>query len=40
MGHVKAVQDCLNDQKGIKNINTMSVLIHGDAALAGQGVVY
>lgn len=40
MGHVKAVQDCINDQKGTKGSNTMSVLIHGDAALAGQGVVY
>jgi 2-oxoglutarate dehydrogenase E1 component len=39
MGHVKAVQDRLNDVKG-KNCNAMSVLIHGDAALAGQGVVY
>lgn len=42
MGHVKAVQDCINDQSNNqnKNINTMSVLIHGDAAVAGQGVVY
>jgi 2-oxoglutarate dehydrogenase complex dehydrogenase (E1) component-like enzyme len=40
MGHVKAVQDCVNDQKGIKGTSCMSVLIHGDAALAGQGVVY
>lgn len=39
MGHVKAVQDRLNDEKG-NNTNAMSVLIHGDAALAGQGVVY
>ncbi len=40
MGHVKAVQDCFNDQKENKNVTTLSVLIHGDAALAGQGVVY
>ncbi len=40
MGHVKAVQDCTNDQKGTKGTSAMSVLIHGDAALAGQGVVY
>jgi 2-oxoglutarate dehydrogenase E1 component len=40
MGHVKAVQDCVNDQRGTKNRNAMSVIIHGDAALAGQGVVY
>lgn len=40
MGHVKAVQDYINDQKGTKSKNIMSVLIHGDAAVAGQGVVY
>lgn len=40
MGHSKAVQDCINDQKQTKNKNVMSVIIHGDAALAGQGVVY
>lgn len=40
MGHVKAVQDCINDSKSTFNANCMSVLIHGDAALAGQGIVY
>jgi 2-oxoglutarate dehydrogenase complex dehydrogenase (E1) component-like enzyme len=40
MGHVKNVQDYLNHQKGMKDKNVMSVLIHGDAAFAGQGVVY
>lgn len=40
MGHLKAVQDCLDDEQKGKNINSMSVLIHGDAAVAGQGVVY
>jgi 2-oxoglutarate dehydrogenase complex dehydrogenase (E1) component-like enzyme len=40
MGHVKAVQDCMNDQHGNKNINSLSVLIHGDAAVSGQGIVY
>ena len=35
MGHVKAVGDHLN-----KSDKCLSVLIHGDAALAGQGVVY
>lgn len=35
MGHVKAVKDALkNDEK------SLAVLIHGDAAVAGQGVVY
>lgn len=35
MGHVKAVEDYLkNDDK------SLAVLIHGDAALAGQGIVY
>ena len=34
MGHVKAVEDCGDGKK------TMSVIIHGDAALAGQGIVY
>lgn len=35
MGHVKAVGDSLEN-----NIKTLGVLIHGDAAVAGQGVVY
>ena len=35
MGHVKAVKDALkNDEK------SLAVVIHGDAAVAGQGVVY
>ena len=37
MGHVKAVED--NENKHGSH-NTMSVIIHGDAALAGQGIVY
>jgi 2-oxoglutarate dehydrogenase complex dehydrogenase (E1) component-like enzyme len=40
MGHVKSVQDYLNYQKNKKDKNVMSFLIHGDAAFAGQGVVY
>jgi 2-oxoglutarate dehydrogenase E1 component len=35
MGHVKAVEDSLNNEA-----KSLGVLIHGDAALAGQGVVY
>jgi 2-oxoglutarate dehydrogenase E1 component len=35
MGHVKAVKDSLNNDN-----KTLGVLIHGDAAVAGQGVVY
>lgn len=35
MGHVKAVNDSF--KSGSKS---MAVIIHGDAALAGQGVVY
>jgi 2-oxoglutarate dehydrogenase E1 component len=35
MGHVKAVEDALSN-----SIKTLGVLIHGDAAVAGQGVVY
>lgn len=39
MGHVKAVEDCMKDTED-KERKTMSVIIHGDAALAGQGIVY
>ncbi len=35
MGHVKAVKDALKNEE-----KTLGVLIHGDAAVAGQGVVY
>lgn len=35
MGHVKSVDDSLKS-----NDKTIAVLIHGDAAVAGQGVVY
>ena len=35
MGHVKAVEDSLETDR-----KTLAVLIHGDAAVAGQGVVY
>lgn len=35
MGHIKAVKDSLNNGE-----KTLGVLIHGDAAVAGQGVVY
>ncbi len=35
MGHVKAVEDSLEN-----STKTLGVLIHGDAAVAGQGVVY
>ncbi len=35
-GKVRAKQDCMNDQKREK---AMGVLIHGDAAFCGQGVV-
>jgi 2-oxoglutarate dehydrogenase E1 component len=35
MGHVKAVADSLENRN-----KTLGVLIHGDAAVAGQGVVY
>ena len=35
MGHVKAVEDALQNDEG-----SLGVLIHGDAALAGQGIVY
>ena len=37
MGHVKAVEDCSDCHD---KMETMSVIIHGDAALAGQGIVY
>lgn len=37
MGNVRAVRDHLKDEEGQK---TMGVLIHGDAALAGQGICY
>jgi 2-oxoglutarate dehydrogenase E1 component len=30
----------MNDQQGKKNVNSLSVLIHGDAAVSGQGIVY
>ena len=36
MGSVRARQDRLNDPKGLK---VLGVLVHGDAAFAGQGVV-
>jgi 2-oxoglutarate dehydrogenase E1 component len=35
MGHVKAVKDSLKNEE-----KSLGVLIHGDAAVAGQGVVY
>jgi 2-oxoglutarate dehydrogenase E1 component len=35
MGHVKSVEDSLVTDK-----KTLAVLIHGDAAVAGQGIVY
>jgi len=35
MGHVKAVKDKLKNEE-----NSMTVIIHGDAAVAGQGIVY
>lgn len=35
MGHVKAVKDALKNEE-----KTLGVLIHGDAAVAGQGVVF
>lgn len=35
MGHVKSVKDSLHNEE-----KTLGVLIHGDAAVAGQGVVY
>jgi 2-oxoglutarate dehydrogenase E1 component len=37
MGNVRAVRDYFRDEKGEK---TLGVLIHGDAALAGQGICY
>jgi 2-oxoglutarate dehydrogenase E1 component len=37
MGNVRAVRDYFKDDEGSK---TMGVLIHGDAALAGQGICY
>ena len=37
MGCVRAIQDREND---LKREKTLGVLIHGDAALAGQGIVY
>ncbi len=37
MGNIRAVQDHLEDTEGAK---ALGVLIHGDAALAGQGVVF
>jgi 2-oxoglutarate dehydrogenase E1 component len=37
MGTVRAIQDRENDFKREK---TLGVIIHGDAALAGQGIVY
>ena len=39
MGHVKAVGDHSTGYKEYDKDN-LSVLIHGDAALAGQGIVY
>lgn len=39
MGHVKAVEDYTKDV-GKNEQSVLSVLIHGDAALSGQGVVY
>ena len=39
MGHVKAVEDYQKDV-GCNEKSALSVLIHGDAALAGQGIVY
>jgi 2-oxoglutarate dehydrogenase E1 component len=35
MGHVKSVTDSLKNEE-----KSLAVLMHGDAALAGQGVVY
>lgn len=35
MGHIKAVKDALNNEE-----KALGILIHGDAAVAGQGVVY
>jgi 2-oxoglutarate dehydrogenase E1 component len=35
MGHVKAVQDSLNNGN-----KALSVILHGDAAVAGQNIVY
>jgi 2-oxoglutarate dehydrogenase complex dehydrogenase (E1) component-like enzyme len=35
MGHVKAVKDAKKTEEKV-----LAVLIHGDAAVAGQGVVY
>lgn len=40
MGHVKAVEDYIRSETKSKDTNALSVLIHGDAALAGQGIVY
>lgn len=37
MGNIRAVRDYFKDEKGEK---TLGVLIHGDAALAGQGICY
>lgn len=37
VGKVKAIQDSINDTKHEK---AFGVLVHGDAALAGQGIVY
>ena len=37
LGRTKAEQLYRNDEKGDK---VMSILVHGDAAFAGQGVVY
>lgn len=40
MGHVKAVEDYIKSDSDSTDKNVLSVLIHGDAALAGQGIVY
>lgn len=37
MGCVRAVQDFKKDTNGLK---TIGVLVHGDSAFAGQGIVY
>lgn len=38
MGHVKAVDDALRNSSD--KATPLCVIIHGDAAVAGQGVVY
>ena len=35
MGHVKSVKDSLKNEE-----KSLAVIIHGDAAVAGQGIVY